>query len=146
MFHVAAKTDYWGSWESFYQPNVVGTRNVIEACRQQQVPKLIHTSTPSVVANDRSRAGEDESLPYPSSYESFYPHTKAIAEKMVTEANGSQLLTVSLRPHVVFGPRDRHIIPRIINRARAGQLLWVGDGKSIWEDPSVRFICIHQKS
>jgi nucleoside-diphosphate-sugar epimerase len=130
VFHVAAKTDYWGSWESFYQPNVVGTRNIIEACRQHQVPKLIHTSTPSVVANDRSRSGEDESLPYPSSYESFYPHTKAIAEKMVTEANGSQLLTVSLRPHVVFGPRDRHIIPRLINRARSGQLIWVGDGNN----------------
>lgn len=130
LFHVAAKPGFWGSWESFYQPNVVGTQNVIEACRQQKVPKLIYTSTPSVVATGRSRVNEDESLPYPARYESPYPHTKAIAEKLVVQANDSQLMTVSLRPHVVFGPRDRHIFPRIINRARSGQVIWPGDGNN----------------
>jgi nucleoside-diphosphate-sugar epimerase len=128
VFHVAAKSDYWGSWESFYQPNVTGTQNIIAACQAQRVTKLIYTSTPSVVANNQSRAGRDETLPYPETYESFYPHTKAIAEKMVTEANAPDLMTVSLRPHIVFGPRDTQIIPRLISRARQGKLIRIGDG------------------
>ena len=52
VFHVAAKAGVWGSWESFYQPNVVGTRNVLEnACRTEGVARLVYTSTPSVVFN-----------------------------------------------------------------------------------------------
>ncbi|MCB0192958.1 MAG: NAD-dependent epimerase/dehydratase family protein [Anaerolineae bacterium] len=128
IFHVAAKTDYWGTWEAFYQPNVMGTKNIIEACREQGVGKLIFTSTPSVVANNKSRVGGNESLPYPETYESYYPQTKAMAEQMVMQANDDDLLTVSLRPHVVYGPRDAHIIPRLIARARSGKLIQVGDG------------------
>lgn len=128
VFHVAAKAGYWGSWESFYQPNIIGTKNVIEACQQQGVGKLIFTSTPSVVANNQSRAGENESLPYPTTFESYYPQTKAMAEQMVTAANNEKLLTVSLRPHIVYGPRDTHIIPRLVNRAKSGRLIQIGDG------------------
>lgn len=130
VFHVAAKSAYWGTWESFYQPNVVGTQNIIEACKKNGVPKLIYTSTPSVVANNHSREGDDESLPYPAEFESFYPHTKALAEQMVREANGPELLTVSIRPHVIFGPRDTQIIPRLVARAKAGKLIQVGDGSN----------------
>ncbi|MCB0163177.1 MAG: NAD-dependent epimerase/dehydratase family protein [Anaerolineae bacterium] len=128
VFHVAAKAGYWGTWESFYRPNVTGTENIIAGCREHGVGKLIFTSTPSVVANNQSRAGADESLPYPETYESYYPQTKAIAEQMDTQANGDDLLTVSLRPHIVYGPRDIHIIPRLVDRARAGKLVQVGDG------------------
>lgn len=128
VFHVAAKAGYWGAWQSFYRPNVTGTANVIAACQQQGVPKLIYTSTPSVVADDRSREGADESLPYPAHFESFYPHTKAIAEQMVREANAPDLLTVSLRPHIIFGPRDTQIVPRLVDRARAGKLVQIGNG------------------
>jgi len=128
VFHVAAKVDMWGPWESFYQTNVVGTQNIIDACRQHGVSKRIFTSTPSVIANGWPRAGVDESLPYPPQFEGFYPHTKAIAEKMVRDANGPGLLTVSLRPHIIFGPRDTQLIPRILARARAGRIIQIGDG------------------
>lgn len=128
VFHVASKTAYWGRWEEFYGANVVGTENILAACRRHNVSKLVYTSTPSVVANSRSRAGADESLPYPDHFESFYPHTKAMAEQKVRQANSPTLLTVSLRPHVVFGPRDTQIIPRLIARARTGKLIRVGDG------------------
>jgi nucleoside-diphosphate-sugar epimerase len=128
VFHVAAKAGYWGSWDSFYGPNVTGTQYVIAACRKHGVPKLIHTSTPSVVASRRSRAGEDESLPYPAEFESFYSHTKAIAEQHVKQANDDHLLTVSLRPHIIFGPRDTQILPRLVSRAKAGRLVQIGGG------------------
>jgi len=131
VFHVAAKAGMWGAWESFYQPNVVGTRNVIAACRAQGVGKLIYTSSPSVVfdsANHQPHDGCDESLPYPARYEDFYAQTKALGEQMVIEANAANSLTAALRPHLIFGPRDPHLLPGLIGRAQDGKLVQVGDG------------------
>jgi len=128
VFHVAARPGIWGDWDSFYQPNVVGTQHVIAACRAGQVAKLIYTSSPSVVFDNRPHVGCDESLPYPARYETFYAHTKALAEQRVLRANSPELLTVALRPHLIWGPHDPHLLPRLLARARAGQLIQVGDG------------------
>lgn len=128
VFHVAAKPGIWGTWESFYGPNVVGTQNVIAACQTYNVAKLIFTSSPSVIFNNQPQSGCDETIPYPEHYENFYSHTKAIAEQMVINANGDELLTVSLRPHLIWGSRDPHLLPRLIDRARSGKLVQVGDG------------------
>jgi nucleoside-diphosphate-sugar epimerase len=131
VFHVAAQAGIWGKWESFYQPNVVGTQNVITACRAQGVPKLVFTSSPSVVFDNSAHEASDESLSYPERYENFYSHTKALAEQTVIKANCPDLLTVSLRPHLIWGPRDPHLLPRLIARARAGQLMQVGNGENM---------------
>ena len=131
VFHVAAHTGFWGTWQSFYEPNVTGTRNVIEACKEHGVGRLVYTSSPSVVFNNTPHTNCGESLPYPERYEDFYSQTKAMGEQMVTGANGPDLLTVSLRPHLVWGPRDRHILPRLIERACAGKLIQVGDGTNM---------------
>jgi nucleoside-diphosphate-sugar epimerase len=129
VFHAGAQTPYWGAWRSFYETNVVGTRNVLEGCRKGGVRKLIYTSTPSVVWAHGGLEGMDESVPYPDRYTCPYPATKAIAERLVLEANGvGGLLTISLRPHLIFGPGDPHLFPRIIARARQGQLFQVGEG------------------
>ena len=128
VFHVAAHAGIWGTWASFYEPNVTGTQNIIDACKEHGVGRLVYTSSPSVVFDNQSHHGCDESLPYPNRYESFYPQTKAMGERLVLEANSADLLTVSLRPHLIWGPRDRHILPRLIARARAGKLIQVGDG------------------
>jgi nucleoside-diphosphate-sugar epimerase len=128
VFHVAAHAGLWGTWDSFYRPNVIGTDNVITACRTKGISKLVYTSSPSVVFNNQSHDGVDESLPYPTHYESFYAKTKATAEQNVIRANSAELLTVSLRPHLIWGPRDTQILPRIIARAQAGRLVQVGDG------------------
>ncbi|MCP4537294.1 MAG: NAD-dependent epimerase/dehydratase family protein [Chloroflexi bacterium] len=133
VFHVAARAGIWGAWESFYQPNVVGTQNVIAACRAQRVEKLVYTSSPSVVfdgTNNQPHDGSDESLPYPTHYENFYSQTKAMGEQMVVKANGPNLLTTSLRPHLIFGPRDPHLLPSLLDRARDGKLIQVGDGSN----------------
>ena len=130
VFHVAAKPGIWGAWDSFYQANVIGTQHVIAACRAQGVSKLVFTSSPSVVFHTQAHSGCDETLPYPSIYENFYSHTKALAEQMVVQANSRDLLTVSLRPHLIWGPRDPHLLPRLIARARAGKLAQVGAGRN----------------
>jgi nucleoside-diphosphate-sugar epimerase len=132
VFHVASKTGYWGPWDAFYGTNVIGTQNVIAACQAQGVSRLVYTSTPSVVFANLPHQGCDESLPYPDTYENFYSHTKAIAERAVIAANGQDgLHTISLRPHLIIGPRDRHLVLRILARAGTGQVPQVGDGTNV---------------
>lgn len=126
VFHVAAKAGIWGNYEDFYRANVTGTQNVLEACRVHGVSKLVYTSSPSVVFDGRDVEGGDESLPYPSSFEAHYPATKALAEQLVLAANSPELATVALRPHLIWGPGDNHLVPRIIARAKAGRLRRIG--------------------
>jgi len=129
VFHVAAKAGVWGKRQDFYHTNVLGTRNVVQACRENHVPFLIYTSTPSVVFNGQPFSGEDESLPYGSNWLCHYAETKAVAEREVLAANGADgLATTALRPHLVWGTGDPHLLPRIIQRAKAGRLRIIGDG------------------
>jgi nucleoside-diphosphate-sugar epimerase len=82
-----------------------------------------------VTFDGRDQLGVDESVPYANRWLCHYPHTKAIAEQQVLAAHGSSgLLTCALRPHLIWGPRDQHLIPRLIARARNGQLRRVGLG------------------
>jgi nucleoside-diphosphate-sugar epimerase len=96
------------------------------------VPRLIYTSSPSVIYDGRHHRNANESLPYPSRYLCHYPHSKALAERAVLAANGTGgLATVALRPHLIWGPRDNHLIPRLIMRAKAGKLKRVGAGNNL---------------
>ncbi len=126
VFHVAARPGIWGDYEEYHRPNVLGTQNVIAACRAHGVRRLVYTSSPSVVFDGRDMEGVDESVPYPASFGAHYPKTKAMAERLVREANDAQLATVSLRPHLIWGPGDNHLLPRLVARARAGQLARIG--------------------
>ena len=130
VFHVAARAGIWGSYEDYYEPNVRGTENVIAGCRAQGVSRLVFTSSPSVVFAGADLENADESLPYPARHPSHYSATKALAEQQVLAANGDQLRTLVLRPHLIWGPRDNHIVPRLIARARAGQLRQIGPGEN----------------
>jgi 2-alkyl-3-oxoalkanoate reductase len=126
VFHVAAKAGLGGRFDDYYRPNVLGTQNVLVACRFHGVRRLVYTSSPSVVFDGRDMEGIDESAPYPDFFEAHYPHTKALAEQLVLQANGPELATVALRPHLIWGPGDNHLIPRLLARARAGRLRRIG--------------------
>ena len=130
VIHTAAKTgNLFGRFQDYYENNVAGTGNIIEACRRSGIARLVFTSSPSVVFDNRPQEGVNESRPYPLRYESPYPRTKALAEQMVLQANGRDgLLTTSIRPHIVWGPGDTQILPRLLARAKAGQIVQVGDG------------------
>ncbi len=125
-FHVAARAGIWGRYDDFHQTNVIGTSNVVHACRDEGVQRLVYTSSPSVVFAGGDMEGVDESVPYARHFKAAYPETKAAAEKMVLEAASETLATVALRPHLVWGPGDRHIIPGLLRRARNGQLRRLG--------------------
>jgi 2-alkyl-3-oxoalkanoate reductase len=131
VFHVAAKAGVWGDYDEYYRANYLGTENVVRACRENGIGKLVYTSTPSVVFSGHGHEGCDESAPYPEKFLNFYSQTKSMAEALVLGANSPELATVSLRPHMIWGPGDNHLIPRIVTRARAGRIRIVGNGSNL---------------
>ncbi len=128
VFHVAAQAGIWGPLAEYHGINVLGTRNVLAACQEQQVPVLVYTSTPSVVFDGHDLEGADESLPYSSKPLCHYAATKIIAEQEVLRASNEQLRTAAIRPHLVWGPGDTNLIPRLLARGRERSLRIVGDG------------------
>lgn len=131
VFHVAAKTGIVGDPREFWSVNVDGTRHVIEACRAGGTRLLVHTSSPSVVFGRDALSGVDESQPYPRRFLAAYPESKAAAEYLVLSANSHGLRTTALRPHLIWGPGDPHLIPRVVQRARMGRLVQVGGGENL---------------
>nr|MDA3786447.1 NAD-dependent epimerase/dehydratase family protein [Deltaproteobacteria bacterium] len=130
VFHVAAKAGVWGKWDDYFGINVSGTENVLAACRENLVSRLVYTSTPSVVFNRGHLHGVDETAPYATDILCHYARTKIMAEILVLAANGPLLKTTALRPHLVWGPGDTHLIPRLLERGRAGRLRIVGTGRN----------------
>jgi len=126
VFHTAAKAGVWGPWQDYYGPNVTGTRHVIAACLKRGVHRLIYTSSPSVVFDGNDQEGIDETIPYATTFHAHYPATKAIAEKRVRQTAVSELPAIVLRPHLIWGPRDTHLAPRIL--ARGHRLKEIGNG------------------
>lgn len=126
VFHTAARAGVWGRAADFYATNVTGTENVLAACKAAGLRKLVYTSTPSVVHGGGDLEGANESVPYPTHFDAPYPETKATAEQAVLAANGPDLATVALRPHLIWGPGDPHLVPRLLARAREGKLRRVG--------------------
>lgn len=128
VIHTAALTGLMGRYEDFYNTNVNGTENVIAACRQYDIP-LINTSSPSVIFDGQDQCGIDEKAPYPFHYDAHYPETKALAEQLVCAAAlDSHIQAISLRPHLIWGPGDTHLVPGIIERAKT--LRVIGDGQN----------------
>ena len=132
VFHNAAKAGAWGSYDSYHQANVVGTQNVLDACRAHGVGSLVYTSTPSVThrATHPVEGGTADTVPYGAGFKAPYATTKLIAEQAVLAANGAQLATIALRPRLIWGPGDNQILPRLVQRARAGRLRVVGSGNN----------------
>ncbi len=137
VFHVAAKAGVWGDPADYDAANIQGTQNVIDACLARGVSRLVHTSSPSVTFDGGDADNADESLPYPKKHLYHYGRTKAEAERRVLAANAQPhtrgptvLLTTALRPHLIYGPGDPHILPRMVGRHRQGRLRIVGAGRN----------------
>ncbi len=131
VFHVAAKAGIWGDYSEYYAANVTGTRNVIEACRRNGVSRLVFTSTPSVAFAGRNVRNANEDEPLPTKHLAPYIATKAAAERLVFQANSATLATVTLRPHLIWGPGDTQLFPRIAQRRLANRLMLVGSGDNL---------------
>lgn len=130
IIHTAAIPGIWGKYDIYYQTNFVGTQNVIAAAHAAKINTLLYTSTPSVVHGGQGIAGGDETLPYPSRFLTPYAETKALAEKLILQSNSESFATAAIRPHLIFGPGDTQLIPKLIERAREGKLRIIGKGKN----------------
>ena len=133
IFHNAAKAGAWGSYDSYHRANVLGTRNVIDACRTHDIARLVYTSTPSVThrATHPVEGGTADTVPYGTGFKAHYAATKTIAEQEVLAANSDTLATVALRPRLIWGPGDNQLVPRLAERARQGRLRIVGSGENL---------------
>ena len=131
VYHTASVPSISLHWKPFYETNVLGAQNVLDACKATDVRKLIYTSSASVTFDCKPQHNVDETTPYPDHWFAHYPRSKAIAEKMILDAASDSLLTCSLRPHLIIGKRDRHLIPRLLQRAKSGRLFRVGDGTNL---------------
>ena len=132
VYHCAGLAGIWGPWSLYESINVQGTRNLLQSAMDAGVTRLVFTSSPSVVFDGSDMIDADETIPLSQIFLCGYPYSKAIAETDVLAANGSGgLATVALRPHLIWGPGDNHVLPRMIKRARKGQLRRVGDGSNV---------------
>lgn len=131
VHHIAACVGVSRPAERQIRTNVLGTRNVVESCVGHGVRRLVFTSSASVVFANRDQEGVDESAPYPGRVTSVYARSKAEGERLVLEADGRNgLRTVSLRPHLVWGPGD-WFLPELLDLARRGRLVQIGDGDNL---------------
>jgi nucleoside-diphosphate-sugar epimerase len=131
VFHVAAMAGIWGDPKAFHRSNVLATQNLLAGCRELGVTRFVFTSSPSVAQTDSGCAGGDESQPIPDQHRTDYQATKAQSEKMVLDAYCEALRTVALRPRLVWGPGDPHLLPRLVDRSRSGRLAMVGGGDEL---------------
>ena len=131
VVHTASMVGMWGRYEDFYKTNVEGTENIIKACLKLGIKKCVYTSTPSVVFGEENLCGVDESISYPKRHLSLYAQTKAIAEQKILAANTAELSTVALRPHLIFGPGDQNLVPRVIEARKKGKIKIIGDGENL---------------
>lgn len=132
VIHVAALPGIAVKWAPYEQANVLGTEHVLVGCRAHGISRLVYTSSPSVTFAGEDQCGVDERAPYDFewmiAHRAHYSRSKAIAEQAILAANDGRLRTCALRPHLIWGPRDNHLIPRLIDRARKGRLRRVGGG------------------
>ena len=128
VFHTAAKAGIWGRWQDYRNTNITGTKNIVDACIARDVENLIYTSTPSVVFANKDIVGGDESLPYTDTYLCHYSKSKVIAERYVLANNNDKLRTCAIRPHLIWGPGDPHLVPRLLAKGKKGELKIVGSG------------------
>ncbi len=129
VIHTAAKAGVWGKRDDYLRANVNGTHHVVEACFRHGISRLVYTSSPSVCFDGTDHVRAKNDLPYAARYLCHYPETKATGERYVLRSNGkSGLATCALRPHLIFGPGDPHLVPRLVERGRRRRIRIVGAG------------------
>ena len=143
VIHTAAIAGVWGPAKLYEQINVATTDNLLSLCKKFGIRAFVYTSSPSVTFDGSAQCNVDESVPYPTRWLCEYQRTKAIAEQLVLAGNHpTQVSTCSLRPHLIWGVGDPHLIPRVIERCRSGRLRRVGNGRNLIDTVHVDYAAI----
>lgn len=128
VFHAAAKVGDWGPVAGYREVNVGGTRNLLEACRGRSLRRFIHFSSLGVYAA-RHHYGTTEDEPLPDQHMDGYTQSKVESERLALEWQRSHgLPVVVLRPGFIYGPRDRTVLPKLVENLRKGIVRYLGPG------------------
>ncbi|MFA7478944.1 MAG: NAD-dependent epimerase/dehydratase family protein [Vulcanimicrobiota bacterium] len=127
IFHTAARAGVWGDYQSYHAINVEATRNLLTGASQHGARYFVHTSSPSVTFQGVSAELKTETEPYGRRPLNPYCATKIEAERLVFEKDWG-FKVMALRPHLIYGPGDPHLLPRVYEAARRGRLVRVGNG------------------
>lgn len=128
VIHAAAKVGLVGSYAEFYDINVAGTKNVVEAAVEAGCRGIVYVSSPSV-SYSRIPVNGESAPPATDDVIGHYSKTKSIAERLVIAER--RIATVAIRPHLVWGPGDTQLVGRIVERARQNRLALVNRGEAI---------------
>ncbi len=129
VVHAAAYVEEWGTRHDFWRANVDGTTRLLEAARAAGVRRFVHIGTEAALFDGHDLLDVDETHPYPARQRFLYSETKAEAERRVLAANAPDFTTISLRPRLIWGPRDASVLPAILAKAKAGQFMWLDHGR-----------------
>lgn len=130
VIHCAALAEEWGTRAQFFAANVEGTARMLAAARAAAVRRFVHIGTEAAFFTGHDLIDIDETQPYPSRQRYLYSETKAEAERRVLAASGPDLVTLSIRPRLVWGPRDATVLPAMLRMARAGSFAWIEGGRA----------------
>src|SRR5262245_16594749 len=115
VFHSAATVKQWGPRAEFFEVNVRGTENVLEAARATGVKRLVHVSTEAVLVDGTPLVNVDETRPLPDRPIGQYPSTKGEAERLVLSVNSPELTTVAVRPRFIWGKGDTTVLAALVD-------------------------------
>jgi nucleoside-diphosphate-sugar epimerase len=126
VVNCAAKVGDWGPVEEYRRVNVDGLRVLLDACKGQALTRFVHVSSLGVYAA-RHHHGTDETEPLPTRHRDGYSQSKVEAEQLALQYyRDFEVPVVVLRPGFVYGPRDRSVLPRIIESLRLGRMRYPG--------------------
>lgn len=130
IVHTAAVVSNSASWDSAWEVNVVGTRNVVAACRGGPDQRLVHISSAAVYSHKRP-AVVTEDLPVRPS-QRVYGDTKIAAEQVVLQAHAAGEVTATVvRPSDVYGPGSRPWTILPVQMLSAGQVILPARGQGM---------------
>jgi nucleoside-diphosphate-sugar epimerase len=136
-FHAAAYVGEWGPREAYERGNVLGTANVLKACRSAGVRRFVHVGTEAALMAGQPLVGVDERAPLRPDSPAAYPSTKARAEQAVRAANGGDFETVVVRPRFVWGVGDTSVMPALVEAVQRGRFSWIGGGRQLTDTTHV---------
>jgi nucleoside-diphosphate-sugar epimerase len=130
VFHCARSEDAFRGRRALEALNLVGTENVLAACRATGVRRVVFLSSANVTRGTDARNYVDEDLPQPARFLDDAAETLALAEDLVVAASDAALSTVTLRPGWLWGVGDTWLAARVVRGSRHSWR-WIDDGRAL---------------
>ena len=129
VVHSAAKVGDWGHADDYRAVNVGGLRHLLDAVADKPLTRFVHLSSLGVY-EARHHYGTDEAEPPPESHIDGYTQSKVESEALALKYHRERGVPVTvLRPGFIYGPRDRNVLPKLVDQLREGWIIYIARGK-----------------